>query len=465
MPVDRDADARHLADRRADRGDRDAVGGAARARRGRRLGAARPGRRGARGGRRSTTCWSARSSPTPTRSGSTSGAASGLRGCTCNGSAAVRRSIRGEAMTAGESITVECPECGDHFQDWWRPCANLELDPELADPGYLDCAGAGDVPALRQVDPARRADRRRRRVAPPLVLTGAMPQADLAILGASIRTLDPGAPARERASRCATGSSSRSATTRRCASTPARRTELLDGDGITLVPGLVDSHIHPFRGTDGTRGADLGGLRTLDEVRGALAAERARCAPGEWVLGWGLSYDAFHGERIGAEAIADATGDAPAFLTFFDCHSGLASRPALGAGGRRRPARVLRGRRRRLRRRRRADRRAARAAGDGARARARAGAHARAAARRIRGDAAPLQRARADRRARDARRPGAVRRRRRARGSAATCGCAACCRCCSSRTRATRRSRRCSRCATAAAGAGVPARRSSSSTA
>src|SRR5829696_5506062 len=71
---------------------------------------------------------------------------------------------------------------------------------------------------------------------------------------------------------------------------------------MTLVPGLVDSHIHPFRGTDGTRGADLNGLRTLDEVRGVLAAERARCAPGEWVLGWGLSYDAFHGERIGADA-------------------------------------------------------------------------------------------------------------------------------------------------------------------
>ena len=110
-------------------------------------------------------------------------------------------------------------------------------------------------------------------------------------------------------------------------------TELVDGRGIALVPGLVDSHIHPFHGTDGTRGADLGGLRTLDEVRGALSAERARCAPGEWLLGWGLSYDAFHGERIGADAIADATGDAPAFLTFFDYHSALASRPALALAG------------------------------------------------------------------------------------------------------------------------------------
>ena len=71
-------------------------------------------------------------------------------------------------MAATESITVECPKCGDHFQDWWRPCANLEVDPELGDPGYLDCAGDGDLPALRQDDPARRADRRRGPVAPPV---------------------------------------------------------------------------------------------------------------------------------------------------------------------------------------------------------------------------------------------------------------------------------------------------------
>jgi len=159
-----------------------------------------------------------------------------------------------------------------------------------------------------------------------------MPPADLAILGASIRTLDP---ARPRASAVAVSDGivvavGDDAEVREHA---GAATELLDGSGIALVPGLVDSHIHPFHGTDGTRGADLGGLRTLDEVRGALADERARCAPGEWVLGWGLSYDAFHGERIGADAIADAIGDAPAFLSFFDYHSGLASRPALALAG------------------------------------------------------------------------------------------------------------------------------------
>ena len=159
-----------------------------------------------------------------------------------------------------------------------------------------------------------------------------MPAADLAIVGAAIRTLDP---ARPHASAVAVRDGivvaiGADAEVREHA---GAATELIDGRGIALVPGLVDSHIHPFHGTDGTRGADLSGLSTLDEVRGALAAERARCAPGEWLLGWGLSYDAFHGGRIGADAIASVTGDAPAYLTFFDYHSGLASRPALALAG------------------------------------------------------------------------------------------------------------------------------------
>ena len=159
-----------------------------------------------------------------------------------------------------------------------------------------------------------------------------MADADLAIVGASIRTLDPTRPhARAVAVRdgivVAVGDD---AEVREHVGAAA---ELVDGRGIALVPGLVDSHVHPFHGTDMTRGADLRGLRTLDEVRGALSAERARCAPGDWVLGWGLSYDAFHGDRIRADAVAEATGDAPAYLRFFDGHSALASRPALALAG------------------------------------------------------------------------------------------------------------------------------------
>jgi predicted amidohydrolase YtcJ len=159
-----------------------------------------------------------------------------------------------------------------------------------------------------------------------------MPPADLVILGAAVRTLDPARP-RATAVAVRDGLIAAVGDDAEVREHVGAGTEMVDGAGIALVPGLVDAHIHPFHGTDGTRGADLQGLRTVDEVRGALQAERARCAPGEWVLGWGLPYDAFPPGGIGAEAIAGAAGDAPAFLTFFDYHSALVNEPALALAG------------------------------------------------------------------------------------------------------------------------------------
>ena len=62
------------------------------------------------------------------------------------------------------------------------------------------------------------------------------------------------------------------------------RTRVIDGAGLAVVPGLTDSHIHPFWGTRSTRGVDLRSAETLDEVRGAARGERG-AAGREWVLG------------------------------------------------------------------------------------------------------------------------------------------------------------------------------------
>ena len=53
-----------------------------------------------------------------------------------------------------------------------------------------------------------------------------------------------------------------------------RNTEVIDGTGSVVLPGLVDAHIHPFHGTLLTRGVDLRAARTIEQVR-ALDAPRA----------------------------------------------------------------------------------------------------------------------------------------------------------------------------------------------
>lgn len=82
--------------------------------------------------------------------------------------------------------------------------------------------------------------------------------------------------------------------------------------GAAVVPGITDSHVHPFHGALDARGADLMDARTLDDVRARVADERARCAPHEWVLGYGLDYNVFADGGIRGELVADAAGGAPA---------------------------------------------------------------------------------------------------------------------------------------------------------
>jgi predicted amidohydrolase YtcJ len=110
-------------------------------------------------------------------------------------------------------------------------------------------------------------------------------------------------------------------------------TEVIDLQGAAAVPGLIDSHMHPFKGAVGARGADLLDAHRLDDVLGALAAERAKCAPGEWVQGWGLDYNVFEQTGISSSVIDQAVDGAPAAITFMDWHTMLASSGALAVAG------------------------------------------------------------------------------------------------------------------------------------
>jgi predicted amidohydrolase YtcJ len=108
--------------------------------------------------------------------------------------------------------------------------------------------------------------------------------------------------------------------------------EVVDAGGATVVPGLVDSHIHPFA-PEMVMGADLTGCGGLAEILSALEAERRRVGPDDWVLGWGVSYESLGGGAIGSDMIEPALGGAPAMIRFMDQHTALASGRALSLAG------------------------------------------------------------------------------------------------------------------------------------
>ena len=71
----------------------------------------------------------------------------------------------------------------------------------------------------------------------------------------------------------------------------------------------------------------------MEELRRALAAERARRGEGVWVQGFGLDYNVCGGAQMEGHLIEDAVGGNPALVTCFDFHTYLATPMALEIAG------------------------------------------------------------------------------------------------------------------------------------
>ncbi|MER5392691.1 amidohydrolase [Saccharopolyspora sp. NPDC002686] len=152
--------------------------------------------------------------------------------------------------------------------------------------------------------------------------------ADLVITGARVITMD-GRPASAVAVRdgriCAVGDD--------VGDHIGRRTQVIDGSGRTVTPGLVDSHQHPVHGVADMRGLDLTGVVDLGELRAKLRAESARLARDEWLIAYGLEYNAFRPDWLHRKHIDDAIGDHPALLTLIDAHTALMNTRGLQQAG------------------------------------------------------------------------------------------------------------------------------------
>ncbi|TNM64169.1 amidohydrolase [Streptomyces sp. NP160] len=113
------------------------------------------------------------------------------------------------------------------------------------------------------------------------------------------------------------------------------RTEVVALGGAALTPGWVDGHSHPVGSLTMSAGADLTGVRSLEQLRERLA-QLARESTDGWVQGWGLVPDVFPGGVPRADLVDDALGGADgakAFLRLADVHSALVSTSLLREAG------------------------------------------------------------------------------------------------------------------------------------
>jgi predicted amidohydrolase YtcJ len=109
-----------------------------------------------------------------------------------------------------------------------------------------------------------------------------------------------------------------------------RGTQVMDGAGMTVVPGFIDAHSHPS-GVNELIGVNVN-LRTVEEVKAALRAKAARTPPGYWVSGY--MYDDTKLDRPVLRTDLDqAVPDHPAMVGHRGGHTGVYNSVAFQLAG------------------------------------------------------------------------------------------------------------------------------------
>lgn len=118
------------------------------------------------------------------------------------------------------------------------------------------------------------------------------------------------------------------------------RTQKIDLNGRTMLPGINDSHGHPLDWATSrppfTLDVSDRSVKSIDDVQKAIATKVAHCKPGEWIQGWGWdAADLGVGDVSGLtkEHIDLVAPDHPVVLTEFSMHTIWVNSKALELAG------------------------------------------------------------------------------------------------------------------------------------
>lgn len=155
--------------------------------------------------------------------------------------------------------------------------------------------------------------------------------ADRAVLGARIRTLDPDRP-RATAVAMRGGTLVAVGDDAEVRAACDARTEILDGTGVAIVPGLTDSHLHPIWATDLAVGVSAEHCADQAAFAAALRAERERVGPDALVRAWSVDYALLPGEDMDGRVL-ERLAAGPALVVFHDLHTYLATPSVVAQAG------------------------------------------------------------------------------------------------------------------------------------
>jgi predicted amidohydrolase YtcJ len=109
-------------------------------------------------------------------------------------------------------------------------------------------------------------------------------------------------------------------------------TRVLDLDGRTVIPGMVDAHGHVDNLGLALRTVDLTNTNSYDEVVARVVERAKTMRPGQWIIGRGWDQNDWGDTRFPTQQkLSAAVPNNPVYLTRIDGHAGLANAAALKA--------------------------------------------------------------------------------------------------------------------------------------
>lgn len=109
---------------------------------------------------------------------------------------------------------------------------------------------------------------------------------------------------------------------------------VLDLQGRTVIPGMIDAHVHLLNLGNSLRNVDLVGTTSYDEVIARVAARARETPAGAWILGRGWDQNDWGDTRFPThDALSRAVPNHPVVLTRIDGHATLVNEAALRAAG------------------------------------------------------------------------------------------------------------------------------------
>ena len=110
--------------------------------------------------------------------------------------------------------------------------------------------------------------------------------------------------------------------------------EVIDAEGRTLLPGLIDAHGHVMGLGFMALQTDLSDTTSIDQALAKIASAAAAAPERKWIVGGGWNQVSWGLDRFPtAEDLDIAVADRPVWLTRVDGHAGWANSAALKASG------------------------------------------------------------------------------------------------------------------------------------